>query len=172
LVRKLILAPLVALLLLVGSSTNAHVPDLAKPARMGPIRRNQTTMAQMRKWFGDPTVRKVIRVACIRVIKARWGRSLMVYAYRDEARRIGAVFVKKASLQSTKHGALRIHTFKGLRVGDGVRKLRRLYPRSEGDTHAGHTHFRLKTGRYGAYLLARVESRRVVQLEAWPYEFC
>jgi len=57
-------------------------------------------------------------------------------------------------------------------VGDGVGKLQRLYPHSEGDTHAGHTHFRLKTGRYGAYLLARVENRRVVQLEAWPYEFC
>jgi hypothetical protein len=171
-VRKLILAPLVALLLAWGSVASAHVPDLAKPARMGPIRRNQTTMAQMRKWFGAPTIRKVIRVACSRVIKARWGRSLMVYAYRDQARRIGAVFVKKASLRSTKHGALRIHTLKGLRVGDGVRKLRRLYPRSQGDTHAGHTHFRLKTGRSGAYLLARVESRRVVQLEAWPYEFC
>lgn len=171
-IRKLMVPALVVALLALGTAASAHAPDLVKPARMGPIRRNQTTMGQMRKWFGPPTIRKVVRVACVRVIKARWGRRLMVYAYRDEARRVGAVFVKKPKLQSSKHGTLRLHTRKGLRVGDGVRKLQRLYPHSEGDTHAGHTHFRLKTGRYGAYLMARVENRRVVQLEAWPYEFC
>lgn len=171
-IRRLVIPTLVVVVLALGSGAIAHAPDLAKPARMGPIRRNQTTMAQMREWFGAPTIRKVVRVACVRVIKARWGRRLMVYAYRDEGRTVGAVFVKKPMLQSSKHGALRLHTRKGLRVGDNVFKLRRLYPRSEGDTHAGHTHFRLRTGRYGAYLLARVESRRVVQLEAWPYEFC
>jgi hypothetical protein len=139
---------------------------------MGPIRRNQTTLGQMNKWFGPPTVRKVVRVACVRVVKARWGRRLVVYAYRGSVRRVGAVFVKKPKLQSSVHGTLRLHTREGLRVGDGLRKLRRLYPRSKGQTHAGHTHFRLKTGQYGAYLLARVENRRVVKLEAWPYEFC
>ena len=96
----------------------------------------------------------------------------MVYASRQSVRKVAAAFVKKRKLESSVHGTLRLHTRPGLRVGDGVRKLRRLYPRSKGHTHAGHTHFRLKTGRYGAYLMARVEDRRVVQLEAWPYEFC
>ena len=96
----------------------------------------------------------------------------MVYASRQSVRKVAAAFVKKRKLESSVHGTLRLHTRPGLRVGDGVRKLRRLYPRSKGQTHAGHTHFRLKTGRYGAYLMARVEDRRVVQLEAWPYEFC
>lgn len=171
-IRKLLIPLLIVALLALGGSAVAHAPDLAKPARMGPIRRSQTTMGQMRKWFGPPTVRKVVPVACVRVVKARWGRRLMVYASRGSVRRVEAVFVKKQKLQSSVHGTLRLHTREGLRVGDGIRKLRRLYPRSEGQTHAGHTHFRLKTGRYDAYLMARVENRRVVQLEAWPYEFC
>ena len=65
-----------------------------------------------------------------------------------------------------------MHTRKGLRVEDRERKVRRLYPNARPITHAGHTHYRVATGRFGDYLMAKVVNRRVAQLESWPFEFC
>jgi hypothetical protein len=170
--RKLLAVGLVVSGLWIGTPASAHPRDLMRPANAGPIRRGETTMDQMRDWFGRPSGRQVVMVGCERVIRARWGRKLMVYAGRDEARTVAAIFVRARRIHSAEHGDLAIHTKKGLRVGDGERKLRRLYPRARPITHAGHTHYRLVTGRFDAYLMAKVVDNRVVQLEAWPYEFC
>ena len=150
----------------------AHPIDLMKPNRAGPIIRGETTMGELRAWFGRPTHRKVKRVGCIRVIRARWGSELRVYASRGEVRIAEAIFVSARRITSADHGDLRVHTRRGLRVGDSEDRLRELYPRSTGETHAGHTHYRLRTGDFGAYLLAKVVDGEVVQLEAWPFEFC
>jgi hypothetical protein len=156
---------------LAGSATGQE-PDLVTPRKAGPIVREETTLAQMRDWFGDPTERRTVTVACSRVTKARWGRRLLVYAWRDHGRHVAAVFIRARSLRSREHGELTIETARGLSVGDSERRLRRLYPNSNPHTHAGHSHYRLRTGPYGDYLMAKVVSREVVQLEIWPYEFC
>jgi hypothetical protein len=83
-----------------------------------------------------------------------------------------AIFVGALRITSAEHGDLRVHTRRGLRIGDDENRLRELYPRSTGETHAGHTHYRLRTGDFGVYLMAKVVDGEVVQLEAWPYEFC
>jgi hypothetical protein len=156
----------------VAGAATADGPDVIRPAKAGPIVREETTLAQLRDWFGAPTVRRPVTVACSRVTKARWGRRLQVYAWRDEDRHVAAVFVRRRSLHSSEHGDLAIHTARGLRVGDSERRLRRLYPRSRPQTHAGHTHYRLRTGAFDAYLMAKVVDHEVIQLEIWPYEFC
>lgn len=46
------------------------------------------------------------------------------------------------------------------------------HPRSRPEIHGGHTDHLLRAGHFGAYLKAKVVDNRVVQLEAWPYEFC
>jgi hypothetical protein len=170
--RMVLAAGMLAVTLVATSPATAHRLDLMTPNKAGPIRRGETTMRQMRRWFGAPTARKVVRVGCVRVIKARWGRRLMVYASRDTRRTVEAIFVRARRITSTRHGDLDTHTRKGLRVGDRERKLRRLYPKRRPITHAGHSHYRLATGRYGTYLMAKVVNHRVVQLEAWPFEFC
>jgi hypothetical protein len=156
----------------VAGAATAQDQDLIRPSKAGPIVREETTLAQLRDWFGPPTVRRPVTVACSRVTKARWGRRLQVYAWRDEARHVAAVFVRRRSLHSSEHGDLLIHTARGLKVGNSERRLRRLYPRSRPQTHAGHTHYRLRTGAFNAYLMAKVVDHEVVQLEIWPYEFC
>jgi hypothetical protein len=172
-VLRIVLASFVACSGLVAAgAARAGDLDLIRPVSAGPIVREETTLAQLRDWFGAPTVRRPVTVACSRVTKVRWGRRLEVYAWRDEVRHVAAVFVRKRSIHSSEHGDLRIHTRRGLSVGDSNRRLRELYPRSTPMTHAGHTHYRLATGRFNAYLLAKVVDREVVQLEIWPYEFC
>lgn len=155
-----------------AAPAQGHLIDLMTPNRAGPIVRGATTMGDLRGWFGRPTDRKVIRVGCVRVISAGWGSKLRVYASRGEIRTAEAIFVRARRITSTDQGDLRVHTGRGLRVGDGEDRLRRLYPRSKPQTHAGHTHYRLGTNRYGAYLMAKVVDGDIVQLEAWPYEFC
>lgn len=150
----------------------AHRRDLVTPDRAGPIVRGETTMRELRAWFGDPTYLKTVRVGCERVISAGWDRQLRVYATRERPSTVGAIFVRARTIRSAEHGDLSMHTGKGLRVGNSEERLRRLYPRSEPETHGGHTHYRLRTDDTGAYLMAKVVDGVVVQLEVWPYEFC
>jgi hypothetical protein len=177
--RRIIVAPPTVLLTVLlwhsalgVTPAQAHPIDLMKPNRAGPIIRGETTIAELRAWFGRPTGRTIERVGCVRVIRARWGSELTVYASRGEVRIAEAIFVRARRIGSAEHGDLRMHTSRGLRVGDSEDRLRELYPRAKGETHAGHTHYRLGTGDFGAYLMAKVVDREVVQLEAWPYEFC
>jgi len=151
---------------------HAHPIDLMTSNRAGPILRGETTMGELRAWFGRPTDQNVKRVGCVRVTSASWGSKLRVYASRGDIRIAEAIFVRARRITSAEYGDLRMHTRRGLRVGDSEDRLRRLYPRSTGEMHAGHTHYRLRTGDEGAYLMAKVVDGDVVQLEVWPYEFC
>jgi hypothetical protein len=161
-------------LVLVGSgSAFAHRADLMNAHRAGPIVRNETTMAEMRSWFGPPDEMRAKRVGCVRVTEARWNEGVTVYASRGEApRAVAASFIRQRIVESSQHGDLEIHTKRGLRVGDREGKLRRLYPGADPITHAGHTHYRLGTAPSGAYLMGKVVGNDVVRLENWPSEFC
>lgn len=171
--RIAMVVALVAVSVAIGTSALAHRGEDVTPAKAGPIVRGTTTMSEMREWFGNPTARKVVRVGCIRALRARWGNDLKVFAPRGEDGRIvGAIFVRSRNATSTKHGELNWHTKKGLKVGDRNRKVRRLYPNAEPITHAGHTHYRLREGADNGYMMAKVVDGRVVQLEVWPFEFC
>lgn len=171
-IRLIMAATVIASSLVVGGTAGAHNGEDVTPNKAGPIRRGETTMAQMRDWFGEPTATKVVRVGCIRVNRVRWGQRLMVYAVRDARRHVSAIFVQRHTITSAEHGDLTVHTVKGLEVGDRERRLRNLYPNSEPITHSGHTHYRLDTNRFGEYVMAKVVDNRVVRLEVWPYEFC
>lgn len=156
-----------------ASPAAAHLSDLMSAKRAGPIVRSNTTMAELKDWFGDPTVREVVPVGCVQVIKAKWGKKLMVYAWRDEGHPVAATFVRKRTITSSEHGDLTMHTHKDLRVGDRERRLRNLYPGAEPMTHDGHTHYRIGgEAPDGGYMLAKVVDDEVVQLENWPFEFC
>lgn len=158
--------------LIIGSlPAIAHDADLMKPTRAGPIIRGRTTIQEMRDWFGEPTSRKVIRVACVRVRRVKWRDDIKAYINLDLGT-ADAIFIRSRTITSQEHGDLTMHTRKGLRIDDSERKLVRLYPNSKPITHAGHTHYRLKTGRFGVYLMAKVVDRVVIQFESWPYEFC
>lgn len=170
---RAVLAASVVATVVTSGAAGAHRADLvAATGRAGPIRRGVTTMSQMRSWFGRPTSRERIRVGCVRVVRAGWGRKLTVYATTGRPRTVEAIFVRKPTVASDKHGDLNFHTRRGLRVGDRERKLRRLYRGADPITHSGHTHYRLATARSGEYLMGKVVANRVVQLEVWPYEFC
>ena len=159
---------------LVGSGpASAHKADLMNTHRAGPIIRNDTTMTEMRDWFGAPDDRRGKQVGCIRVTEARWSEGVTVYASRgDSPNLVLTTFIRERTVESAEHGDLVIHTKRGLRVGNREGRLRRLYPGADPITHAGHTHYRLGTAPSGAYLMAKVVGNRVVRLENWPFEFC
>jgi hypothetical protein len=164
-----------ALLVFVLAGANpvaGHPRDLMSPNRAGPIIRNQTTMTELRSWFGAPDDRRGVRIGCSRLTQARWNPDVTAYLSRGAPGIVVATFIRSERVESDEHGGLRIHTARGLRVGDREGKLRRLYPNAEGDTHAGHTHYRLRTSRNGGYLMAKVIGNRVVRFENWPFEFC
>jgi hypothetical protein len=171
LLRCLLVVGLVASSLTALSGASAHPRDEMWPNKAGPIIRGETTMSELRDWFGPPDSSRVIMVQCIRVVRARW-EGLQVYAERDKVRTADALFVNSRVLESTEHGELRIHTGKGLRVGDRHRKLKRLYPNADPIEHGGRIHYRLKSGNLNAKMLGKVVDGRVVRLEAWPFEFC
>lgn len=154
----------------------AHERDLITPGgRVGPIRTNRTTTAEMKQIFGEPSSRKVIRVGCSRVIRLRWRDQIQTLTYSgDEQRRIVDVKVLARDVQTSQAGrTYSFHTRRGLRVGDSEARLRELYPgRRDGHSHRGHTHYLLGESDSGTRLIAKVVGRKVVELEAAPYEFC
>lgn len=146
----------------------AHERDLMTVGgRVGPIKTGETTVGEMRKHFGDVKKRDVIRVGCSKVIRLRWGGIHTLHYPRTNV--IVDVRVQSETVPSS-HGTYRFHTRDGLRVGDSERKLRRLYPKSDGYRHSGHTHYIL--GERWTRLLAKVVDGTVIELEAAPYEFC
>jgi hypothetical protein len=134
----------IAFLLAGNGLAFAHKADLMNPHRAGPIVRSETTMADMRDWFGAPDETRVKQVGCVRITEARWNPGVTAYVSRGGAPRIvAATFIRRRTIHSNEHGDLTIHTKRGLRVGDRERRLRNLYPGAEPITHAGHTHYRL-----------------------------
>jgi hypothetical protein len=142
-----LVAVIVVVAAFVATPANAHRVDAMTPRRAGPIVRGETRMRNLRGWFGAPTNRKLVQVGCVRVIRARRGSKLTVYASRGETRIVDAVFIRARELSSTEHAELTIHTRRGLLVGNTEGRLRRLYPRATPETHGGHTHYRLATAR-------------------------
>ena len=159
--------------LLVAAPASGHRADLLTAAgRVGPIERGETRYRDVKQWFGEPSSYKVVRVGCVRLPRVRWGTRLeMIIGRRSAGRTVQQVIVKKPVIQSREHGPLTFHTRKGLEVGDSEKRLRRLYPNAQGQTHSGHTHYSLNSGLHGR-MLARVENGRVVNILVGPYEFC
>jgi hypothetical protein len=171
-IRVTVAVTVMASSLVLVTPVRAHNGEDVTPNKAGPIRRGETTMAEMREWFGEPSANEVVRVGCVRVNRVRWGQRLKVFTQRDDHRTADTIFVRKRVVSSSEHGDLTMHTAKGLKVGNRERRLRNLYPNAEPITHSGHTHYRLDTNREGEYVMAKVVDNRVVRLEVWPYEFC
>jgi hypothetical protein len=144
---KLRLAAIVIAVTLAGTAPAlAHKADLMNAHRAGPIIRNETTMAEMRDWFGPPDDTRSRRIGCVRLSQARWSEGVLAYVSRGGSPRfVVATFIRRRSVHSAEHGDLEIHTKRGLRVGDRKDRLRRLYPGADPITHAGHTHYCLGT---------------------------
>ncbi len=156
-----------------AAPAGAHERDLMTAGgQVGPIKTNRSTIRDMKQIFGEPTRRKVVRVGCSRVVRLRWRDQMQTYTYRgDEERRIVDVKILARTVRVAET-SFRFHTRKGLRVGDTEARLRDLYPHRRGEVHHGHTHYILRSSRYGMRLLAKVVDGEIVQLEAAPYEFC
>ena len=155
---------------------SAHRRDLMTPSgRVGAIiQTGETTNADMKEMFGRPTGKKIVRVGCSRVVRLRWRGEIQTYAYRGDPDRIVVdVKVNTSEVTARRLGdTYAFHTRKGLRVGDTEERLQELYPRRNGITHNGHTHYILGEHNGGPKLLGKVKDGVVVQLEAAPYEFC
>lgn len=157
----------------VAAPASAHKRDLMRAGkRVGPIKLYETTLREAKRWFGEPTSRRVERRGCVRnVVRLRWP-GLKVYAgkYRGETAPIAEVHVSSPTITSARHGELAIHTRRYVRVGDSEAKVRRKYPGVKGETHRGHTHYIVEDD-YDR-VMVRVEERTVVKLEARPFEWC
>ena len=167
---------LVAAVLLAALPVWAHPRDLmTSNGRVGSIiQTGETTNADMKEMFGRPTDKKIVRVGCSRVIRLRWRGEIQTYAYKADPDRI-VVDVKVNTSEVTARGlgdTYAFHTRKGLHPLDSEDVLQELYPRRNGITHNGHTHYILGEGEFGQKLMAKAIDGVVVQLEVAPYEFC
>ena len=174
--RRMLVGVVIGAVLVAVLPAGAHPRDLmTSNGRVGAIiQTGETTNADMKEMFGRPTAKKIVRVGCSRVIRLRWRGEIQTYAYKADPDRI-VVDVKVNTSEVTARGlgdTYEFHTRKGLRPGDSEDVLRELYPRRNGITHNGHTHYILGEGEFGQKLMAKVIDAVVVQLEVAPYEFC
>jgi hypothetical protein len=172
--RTLGLTALVMTLVVLGAAPASArlVEEIRAGRRIGPIRLGATTLSDTRAWFGEPTARRRVQLGCIRAIRARWGRRLVVfYTVGDRTAVQGTV--RKRTITSDRHGDLSIHTRRGLGIGDRNRKLHRLYPNARRVRHRRHwDHFLTREGRPRLVAITRTKRGRVAALFSGPYETC
>ena len=169
--RKFVLT--VVAMVTLSVPAQAHRADVVvNGTRVGPIKLGETNLRQVKRWFGEPTSYKVVRVGCIHLPRVRWGRRLTMIIGRPSVGRTDVeAEVRNPVIESSKHGPISVHTRKGLAIGDTEVELLTLYPNAEGEFHDGHTHYLLKFTQEGK-LIADVEGGIVLSLLTGPYEFC
>jgi hypothetical protein len=170
--RAMVCAALVFVALIPANRAAAHPQDaIVAGKRIGPVRLGTTTVRRAKAFFGEPTVQKRVPLGCIRALKARWGRRLTMFFTAGRPHVAIQGTIRKRRIMSAVHGPLRIHTRKGLRVGDSNRRLRRLYPGKAPVRHGGHFDYFLRSS---PKLVAITKYRRgrVRALFSGPYETC
>ncbi len=161
---------------LLTSPAPAHKLDTAVGGkRLGPVRFNQTTLRKAKAWFTAPSQRKTVQLGCIKAVKVTWrARELVVYFTKSKPHLAIEGSISKRAIKSRRHGTLRMHTRLGLNIGDGNRRLRRLYPGKSPSRHANHYDWFLAASPNGGRLVVLTRTRRgpVAALFAGPYETC
>ena len=143
--------------------------------RAGPIRNNKTTIGDLKDWFGEPDSIERVRRGCIKVWRAKWGSRLRVYAWKVPyvGRAVAETWVNRRKITSDEHGTLRMHTRRGLRVGNSVTRLKNLYPKAERHRFNKNTRWwQLLTGAVAPRLIAHTRNGEVIALVNAPYEYC
>jgi hypothetical protein len=162
-------------LVLASLPVTAAQNELFTARRAGPMRLGDTTISKLKRWFGEPDVEKKITRGCFKVWRVQWGGYLKAFAVKhpNGGRRLAETWVRHRTITSRKHGDLTMRTRKGLRVGDRVRKLKRLYPNYQRFRINGKTFYELRpTEEAHPRLMATGRDRRVRALINRPYEYC
>lgn len=172
--RKILAVPLLAASIAMGGfpSVSAHNHHLFTTSKAGPIKRGETTFDEVKDWFGQPTSKSRHSYQCITVVDARWrGRLRIMFEVFQGEKTMMVAIAKRPTLESKVHGGLRLHTRKGLHIGDRARELRNKYPNATVHEHDGYNHHILaSTGR--GRLEATTQDGRVTELRTFPYEAC
>jgi hypothetical protein len=155
-----------------SSALAANGRDLINRKHAGPIKIGKTTFKRAKKIFGKPTKNKIVQRGCIKVRRARWGRALTIYFGKDASGTATEVRIQKREIGSKTKGLLRIHTKKGLRVGDATKRVRKLYPRAQRYRVKGKWLWELKRNTLKGRLQAWTNNGKVVRLSNGPYEYC
>jgi hypothetical protein len=155
----------VALILPMGAAAFAHKADLIGRGRVADLRYGESTFDEAMDLFGSPTNRRLVN-GCVRTLIARWPGIKLWFDRSEPGRGVINGFVRARSVPTADGGSLMIHTRRGLRVEDTVKKLKRLYPDARGSRARGGKRRYLLEGRGGggSYLQAVAQGGRVVRL--------
>ncbi len=163
----------IAALVCGATAAFAHRADLINGGKAGPIRNGRTTLNRTERWFGSAdAVRRVVVGCNVPLKRARWEGRLVVFFGRGSDGTATESRVLRRTIGSAAHGAITVHTRKGLRIRDSVRKLKRLYPNAMRYRHRGRAWYILRSSPSYGRLEAAVERRRVVILRNGPWEYC
>jgi hypothetical protein len=170
LTKSSIVALAVAVLTVVPASAVLDNEDLVTVGRMGPIERDETTLGQVKGWFGQPASVSRHQYQCITVIDAVWPGRFRILFHETE-KTVVVAKLRKRSVVSDRHGLLQFHTRKGLRVGDSAGRVDDLYPRAGRHHHPNKNHWILVSNLRGR-LEATTSGHEVTELRVFPYEAC
>ena len=99
---------------LLASPAFGHKRDLIRAGkRLGPIKLYETTVREVKRWFGEPTSRKVDERGCVRnVVQLRWpGLKVFAGRYNDGRAPVAEAHVSAPVITSLHHGELAIESY-------------------------------------------------------------
>jgi hypothetical protein len=162
--RQIAVLAAVALVAPLGSAAFAHKADLIGRGRVAELRYGRSTFDDAVDLFGSPSSRRRID-GCVPTLIAKWP-GIKLFFDRSEGRRVINGFVRARSVPTADGESLMIHTRKGLRVEDTVKKLKRRYPNARSFRASRGRRDYLLEGRDGggAFLRATARRGRVLRL--------
>jgi hypothetical protein len=162
--RYIALVAAAALILPVGAAFG-HKADLIGRGRVATLRYGRATFDEAVDIFGSPIRRRRVE-GCVPTLIARWQGIKLFFDRSERGRVVINGFVRARSVPTADGGSIEIHTRRGLRVEDTVKKLKRRYPDARSFRTGGGKRRYLLEGREGggSYLQAVAKGGRVLRL--------
>ncbi len=152
--------------MLAGASVAlARKADMIGRERVANLRYGHATYADAKGMFGEPASKRRVG-GCVPTLIAKWP-GIKMWFDRSEGRTAILGFVRSRAVPTTGGETLEIHTRKGLRVGDTVKRLKRLYPNAQSSRdRGGRRRYQLEGKDGGSFLVAIGDRGRVVVLQS------
>jgi hypothetical protein len=161
---RLFVATAVAFALIGGAATAASDGTLKTGVRSGPIVHEETTIGQVKKWFGPPDGSASDSSPCGKMTMSVWGQQGLMVAHRNSNSEVIITGALQPTSVSGKHGTIEWKTAAGLEFGDTKTRMKRLYPNAtKKDERSGGEAWQLQKNRRGT-LMAILDSGKVAAL--------
>jgi hypothetical protein len=164
LTARLLVALTLAWAVVGGTATAAADGTIKTGVRTGPMIHRETTIGQVKQWFGAPQESSSDLSPCSGVTMSYWYVKGLVVGHRKSDRTVLITSATQPTISSQKHGEIEWKTGAGLQIGDSKSRMRNLHPNAKKTNENNGTEVWLLQRNRKGKLIAVLDSGQVMAL--------